>query len=115
MEKQLLIQYDSNWADEFDLEGFVVMSESKWNNHKDAIQKRFDALPRDKDQWGNSRYELKQYFGTNEDQTWSNMDQYLAEFKVTELSESDLQVLKKFFSHGNQISNGMVVMLDEEE
>lgn len=106
----LLIQFDSNYADEFDVEGFLVMTKEEWETHKAAIQKRFDALP-PKDPSKYYGEELEAYFGTNESLSWGSMDAYLHDFKVTEISDEEHAVLKKFF--GERIRNGTVVMLDE--
>jgi len=100
MTKYLLVKFDSNYADEFDVSGFTIMSQAAWEKHKVDAAKRFD-----------SGCELEAYFGTNESLSWSHYDDYIKSFDVKELSDDELKTLKKFF--GMQ-GTGMVVMLDAE-
>ena len=99
----LLIKFASNYADEFDVEGFIVMSEDEWFAHKDAVTSRFE-----------NEDEIEVYFGTNESMIYESLDCYLDSFKITELTDEEHSVLQKLFnpSHQPVISNGMVVMID---
>ena len=40
-EKMLLIKFSNNYADEFDVEGFMVWPETKWEKHKAAATRFF--------------------------------------------------------------------------
>lgn len=118
MEKQLLIKYHSNYADEFDVDGFAVWPESKWEEHKTAVTAWFDnrakkrgpkpELPAaytdpkyyeayDKFRKWERDGEVECYFGTNEAVNYSSLEDYLRCFKTTEITEEELQVLTKFF------------------
>jgi len=113
MTKYLLVKFDSNYADEFDVSGFTIMSQAAWEKHKVDVAKRFAALSAPVEKMGGymDYPELEAYFGTNESLTWSHYDHYIESFDVKELSDDELKVLKKFF--GMQ-GTGMVVMLDAE-
>lgn len=115
--KMLLIKFDSNYADEFDLKGFTVMTETDWEKHKAGVKKMFDALPEptaDKSGYV-SHPEIEKYFGTNEMLSWTSFDSYVYSFKVTEITDEEHATLKKFFSKfDRQINYGSIVMLEPE-
>lgn len=113
MTKYLLVKFDSNYADEFDISGFRIMSQGEWEKHKVDIAKRFAALSAPTvSKYGYSEGpELEAYFGTNESLSWSRYDDYIKSFDVKEISDTEFKVLKKLF--GMQ-EIGMVVMLDAD-
>jgi hypothetical protein len=117
MEKMLLVKFDCNYADEFDTEGFIVMSESEWLKHITHVEKHFENWNKthEPDRWGN-RQGIEVYFGTNEAIIYEAFDSYRSSFSTSELSDSDYDTLKRLFgkSYG-PIRNGMVVMIDPED
>jgi hypothetical protein len=116
-EKMLLIKFDCNYADEFDTEGFIVMSQSEWLQHIVGVEKMFERWNKDHepDRWGN-REGIEVYFGTNEQIIYETFESYRSSFSTTELSDTDHETLKRLFgkSYG-AIKNGMVVMIDVED
>lgn len=142
MEKQLLIKYDSNYADEFDVDGFVVWPESKWEEHKAAITKWFEnraakrgpcpVLPPHTDpnyykvydqvrKWERGQ-EVERGFGTNESVSYCDAADYFRCFKVTEITAEEYEALKRLFKEEwrETIRFGMFldledVLEDEEE
>jgi hypothetical protein len=98
------IKFDSNYADEFDLSGFIVMTGIEWELHKQAAQKRFTE-----------EGAIEKYFGTNEALIFEGFDEYLRCFKVKEISEEEYQLLLKLFPHySGKPQLGSVEMLDVE-
>jgi hypothetical protein len=87
MQKHLLITLDRDWADEFNVEGFVVLTAAEWEDHKQLAKKHFEE---------HGSVEL--YFGTNEFLDYSSYDEYVKEFEVTELTQAQLDVLKSLFT-----------------
>ncbi len=83
----VLLKFDSNYADEFNIEGFVAISEAEWKSYKTKAKKAI----------GNSPHEY--YFGTNESITFSGYKEYLKSFKATTISEEEYQFLLKTFPH----------------
>jgi hypothetical protein len=121
--KNLFIQFDSNYADEFDVEGFIVMPEVEWEAHKAAVTKLFEKkaslpLPEPDRQYSRRNREVRQvevYFGTNESMIYEDLDSYLSSFKVTELTDEDHAVLQKLFKPAyGAIKSGMLVMIEPE-
>lgn len=116
-DKMLLIKFDSNYADEFDTEGFIVMSELDWLHHIVGVEKQFERRDKDHqpDKWGN-REGIEVYFGTNEQIIYETFESYRSSFTTSELSDADFRTLERLFgkSYG-PIKNGMVVMIDVED
>ena len=135
-EKLLLLRYDSNYADEFDVDGFAVWPESKWEEHKEAVSKFFDSrakkrgekptLPDRSDpkywevydqmrKWERGE-EVERYFGTNESVSYSSLEDYLRCFKVPEITEEEHQTLKRLFGGSwrhDDIRFGMFLSLED--
>lgn len=81
-----LIKFERNWADEFDVSGFVALPEQEWEEYKI----KFREIVR------NSKFEY--YFGTNQSIEWNGTDEYLNDFKVSEISSDEYNFLLKNFS-----------------
>lgn len=117
-EKMVLVKYDSNYADEFDVEGFIVMPQSEWLKHITGVEKHFQKWDseHEPDRWGN-REGIEVYFGTNEQMIYEGFESYRRSFEVSELSDADYETLKRLFgkSYGGNIRHGMVVMIELEE
>lgn len=121
-EKQLLLKYSNNYADEFDVEGFLVLSASAWEKHKELAAKVFQK-----------QSDVEVGFGTNESINYYSLEDYLGSFKVTEITQEQYQVLWDLFgvhtdsySYGrgkdkvtvpasDKIENGMICLLDEDD
>ena len=84
--KPLLIKLHRNWADEFDVEGMVVMNADQWEAHKAMAKARFE----EKDY-------IELGFGTNESLEFSSYEDYLDAFAVLELTLEEYEVFRKFF------------------
>jgi len=119
MSKQmLLVKFDSNYADEFDVEGFTIMSETEWEEHKAKVsaffKKREQNFSFERGR-GRRPYDdgVEVYFGTNEQIIYETLDCYLRSFKVQKISDEEIEVLKKFF--GKEVKFGMMCMLDDYE
>lgn len=119
-EKMLLIKFHNNYADEFDVDGFFVWPQSKWEEHKTLATKYFEkvakAAPPEENAYRRSRGgEVEVYFGTNEQIIFSGIKDYLDSFKTTELTESEAKVLSKHFKGWrNHARFGKVLMLEDQ-
>ena len=122
--KTLLIQFDSNYADEFDVEGFTLMSEEEWTKHKAFATKAFEKFSKlPKDEYGRTITQygvsdgLEVYFGTNEQIIYESLDSYLDSFEAVEITPEEELVLKKFFTQyeGGPVHYGILPMLDDND
>ena len=82
----VLVAFDTNWADEMDIEGFRVMTVAEWINLYNA----FDI---------DQAHEI--YFGTNESNTYSEAREVLDEFSVYELTPEQASVMNTIFPYGH--------------
>ena len=82
MEKQLLIEFNCDYADEFDVEGFIVMTEAEWAAHQAMAKKYFDT-----------HAGAECYFGTNEACEFSDYDDYMRAFNVNQLTPGEYKML----------------------
>lgn len=135
MDKLLLIKFDSNYADEFDVDGFVVWTAAKWEAHKAAVTAYFDnrakrrgpkpELPPHTDpkyyevydkvrKWERGE-EVERYFGTNEAVNFSGAEDYFRCFKTTEITPEEHDVLKKLFGESwrEDVRFGMFLSLED--
>lgn len=80
-----LVRFRDCWADEFDVEGFCVMSDDEIEVWKSRFKVIFD------------RNEVYTYsFGTNEEIDYSSFDQFISNFSFCEISEEQAETLKTF-------------------
>lgn len=87
-DKWFLVIARACWADEFDLEYFHVLKESKLEKIKKLTKEYFETS-------GDAEPEI--YFGTNEALTYSSYADWQRDFKVKEITEEDAQTLIKLF------------------
>lgn len=96
-EQQILVKFTEDYADEFDISGFRVMTETKWNSHIADV--RLTA------KWPQSKY-----FGSNEGIEWASFDDYLRAFKVVPITPEQAEFLDSAFSVSDR---GNFLQLDE--
>ena len=80
-----LARFSSNWADEMDLDGFMVLEDKE-----PLIEAIKEALEEPQEI----------YWGTNEYTDYQNANQLLSEISFTEITDEEAKVLKKFFKYG---------------
>lgn len=108
MEEKLLIKFNSDWADEFDVSGFMVISFKDWQNHITNVAKQFLSTS-----------EIEVYFGTNESMTYESLLNYINKFTITPINSEEFLVLKKLFgvkldhNDNEYISFGNLCMIEE--
>lgn len=81
-----LLKYDSNWADEMDIDGFTIMSDEGWESWKTDIQKFFKK----REYWNYG-------IGTNEDIEYGSAKEVLKDIKVIDISEDEADIIDKLF------------------
>ena len=96
--KMVLVKFDDNYADEFDVEGFRVMSAQEWNDYV----KKIEACKN----WPQSKY-----FGTNEGCEWDCFEDYLSCFKIKPLTPGQARTIKESIGE----SFGFMLMLDDRD
>jgi hypothetical protein len=99
-DQMLLVELSMDWADEFTVNGFRVMTESQWEDHKRLVRKKKE----------DSHIEV--YFGTNEALEWEGAEEYIDSFSITEITDEEADVLKRFFGQGDVIEGGTFPMFE---
>lgn len=78
---KVLVKWSSNYADEFDVDGFVLMDESVWNEAKEKIPKYED--------------EISIGFGTNEEIEYSNGQEFFNDLSAQVLSNLEAGIIEQ--------------------
>ena len=80
MKKYFLISWADNYADEFDFEGYSILTESEWKKLKKSIKKK------------NKSFEL--YIGTNEWVEYDNGQELLDCLSVSKITKKEKKFLE---------------------
>ena len=83
MTERVLLTFRADWADEFDVYGFDVVSQAEWEEFKRCWQEETSEL-----QWG---------FGTNEEIHWPNGTAMVNNFKAKIITDEQFKVLDELF------------------
>ena len=89
---KILLKFEGNYADEFDLEGFCVIKQEEWEKFAEYYHSRTE--------------EITCHFGSNQEMWWRNGTNMLLDFKATVLPAEDLVVLIKYFGKYRSASIG---------
>lgn len=103
---KLLIKLDTNWADEFDVQGFFTTTRKAWDEHLAAVKRYFENSD-----------ELELYFGTNEALTFDSYEEYADAYTASELSDEQFSQLVALFgrSYSGEIEFGITARFDEDD
>lgn len=94
---KVLVKYSEDYADEFQVSGFCVMTREKWENY---VKRANEAV------WPQC-----QYFGTNEGVQWDSAEDHLDAFNVVDITDGEAAFLEKNFQGYGEM--GHCLMLDE--
>lgn len=100
-EKAILVRFNDNWADEFDCDGFTIMSEKEWKNYKKLANKVI--WPREIG------------FGTNEHFEYDSAQDYLSAFIRRRITKSEEALIRKIFHIKTRLGSssfGIIPLLD---
>jgi hypothetical protein len=93
----VLIKFERNWADEFDVKGFRVVSKEDWKDWHAKLKVRTG---------------LRFCFGTNEgweEDDWDANETWENNFKATYITDEQYEVLKALFTdYSGQIKHGII-------
>lgn len=86
-----LLIFKCDYSDEFDVYGFEVVTDETWEKYKETIQ--------------NMKYPHEVYFGTNEELIFEDVNDYMRNIKVKDISEAEAEVFGKFFRNYGKTSS----------
>lgn len=78
-----LVKFQADYADEFDVYGFKVVTDIEWEQIQEAIKRI--SYPRE---YG---------FGTNEEIQFESASEFMGALKVVDLSDDEVEVLSRCF------------------
>jgi|JI10StandDraft_1071094.scaffolds.fasta_scaffold66129_7 hypothetical protein len=93
---KIFVEFDNNYADEFDVNGFRIMDRKNWEKHLEKAKKTFEE-----------EETQEVYFGTNEQIIFEGFDDYERSFTVKDITDEEAKVLSKFL--GNQYGTFLMV------
>lgn len=97
-----LIKFASNYADEFDVSGFQILTGDEWEELKQEALKYFsDDSHRDSDY---GRISFAWYFGTNEELQFDSYEDWLNCIEVIPLDKIQTEVLHELFGYSYGIT-----------
>jgi len=99
--KKVLVKWSDNWADEMDVEGFVILEKEEWESTK----KRILSI----------KEEFTMYIGTNEEIEYANGKDFLTNIEVKSLSPDEEKIINKFFGDSGGFYNFLDVYGNDEE
>jgi len=97
----VLLQWDGNWADEMDIEGFSIMDKQEWTEYKKYLTNR--------------KSEFTFYIGTNEEIEYSNGRELLNEITVTEITDKEAATVEKLFGGEGGFTDFLSVGEDDDD
>lgn len=101
----VLLTFSENYADEFNIYGFVAISDDEWKEYKTKVKKYI----------GDNGFEFG--FGTNESIEFSDAEHYLDCFEVKKVSDEEFKTLVKLFgaSRSKRVEYGLVPFYSDGE
>jgi hypothetical protein len=109
---KILVLFDGNYADEFDIEGFTIMDEGEFYKGT-SLLKHWPEIPEDKKasyQKGKTVYkEMEVYFGTNEAMIFYGPEDFKNCVKEKRISENEIEALKETLNIDSSYGFGDIV------
>jgi hypothetical protein len=94
----ILVNFDSDWSDEFNVDGFKIYDKDAW----EELKKRFLKLEN-----------FSWYFGTNEGFDEETPKQFLENYDEKDITNEEEAVILKFFPHAKTYGWGNFPELEE--
>lgn len=88
MKKFYILKYEDNWADEMDIQSFVILNEEDKIKFYDKAKNNLDKLNK----------ELVVCLGTNEEIIFKKGSDFIKKLKVKEMSETEANIIKNYIS-----------------
>jgi len=96
------LRYKNNWADEFDVQGIIIVEEQWWIDHIKEVKAHSKSFPKDVG------------FGTNEDIEYSSAKDYLDSFTDLVLTQEEIRSLE-YALGGRTFGIVPVLAFDDDE
>jgi hypothetical protein len=100
--KRILVTYETNWADEMNIQASILTTVKKWNEICEEAKLAFAKYKR-----------CTHYVGTNQDIEYSSYESWFNCYSVKEVTEAEYKVLIKFKDLLNEFKFFMPEYYDE--
>lgn len=84
---KVLIKWEEDWADEFDMVGFIILEKEVFDNLINRIN--------------SAVYPFEAYFGTNEAYTFEEPQDVISKMQVKTITDGDSTELERIFGSTN--------------
>jgi hypothetical protein len=103
LSNKLLIKFSDNWADEMDVNGWVILDSQKWVKIKEKVEAYNDYFSIG--------------FGSNQENEYENGEDFLEAINIRLLSENEFIVLTSCFGsrYGNTSFYDQILDLEPNE
>jgi len=78
--RMVILNFEKDYADEFDVKGFAFISLDQWEYYKKEAK--------------NCEYPIESYFGSNEALVFESADEFIKSFKVKSITEMEMNIIK---------------------
>lgn len=86
MKKFYVLKYEDNWADEMDIQSFLILNEEDKIKYYDKAKENLDKLNK----------KLIICLGTNEEIIFEKSADFIKTLKIKEISETEANIIKKY-------------------
>lgn len=98
MEKKYLIKFSDNWADEMDIDSFVLMDQEWKDEYFNRLKNDFEERLKEKDYFCLN-------FGSNQGIEYEKFDELMRCFTVIEISQEEYDTIEKLFGKSYGITS----------
>ena len=101
MSKYVKLETSYDYADEFDVPGYTVVTSTRWEQMKIRLIEYFAKRPTPKNRW---EHVVEIYFGTNEALSFSSAEEVINGVSITPVNEEQYKVLSQLGMTGFGLS-----------
>ncbi len=83
--EKVLLVFDDNWADEFDISAWQIVDKDKWESLREQFLEKV----------GDNSFSF--YFGTNEDMEYDNASAFIDQISEKAITSEEAKLIKKIF------------------
>lgn len=98
MGKYYILNYEANWADEMNVEGFEIVDETEYQEFLDVLEKFKN---------NDSMESISFYIGSNEEMCYESKEALFNDITIDEISKEEFDLLSKRFGRGFGFTDGI--------
>ena len=91
----ILVKFDDNYGDEFDTNGFRIMTQKEFDNYLAGAREDFIQAAATEHSWYGT--EVERYFGTNEGWRWCDYEDFMHSISCEQIDKYTKRTLERLF------------------